>query len=223
MRISVVIPALNEEEAISRVIKDIPGYVGEIIVVDNGSDDRTAEEAGKAGARVIFEGNRGYGYACLAGIAAVGKPDILVFLDGDYSDYPEDMDALVEPIVKENYDLVIGSRIERREKGAMPLHAVAANIFFGFLIRLLYGVRVTDLGPFRAVKYHKLLELDMGEKRYGWTAEMQVKGIKMGYRIKEVPVRYRKRIGKSKVSGSLIASLKAGLKILHTIVKYRFT
>jgi glycosyltransferase involved in cell wall biosynthesis len=223
MRISVVIPTLNEEGAISRVIKDIPGYVKEIIVVDNCSSDNTAEEAGKAGARVISESNRGYGYACLAGIAAAGKPDILVFLDGDYSDYPEDMDMLVEPIVKDGYDLVIGSRIERMEKGAMAPHAAAANMFFGFLIRLLYGVRVTDLGPFRAIKHPKLLELEMREKRYGWTVEMQVKAIKKGYRIKEVSVRYRKRIGKSKVSGSVIASLKAAFKILLTIVKYKVT
>lgn len=221
MRISVVIPALNEEEAVSRVIRDIPTYVDEIIVVDNGSTDSTAEIAKNAGARVLHEEKKGYGYACLAGIRAASRPDILVFLDGDYSFYPEDMDSLIEPVIKDGYDMVIGSRVEKRESGAMPLHAVAANLFFGVLIRLLYGVKVKDLGPFRSVKYNKMQELVMQEMRYGWTAEMLVKAIKKGYKIREVSVRYRRRIGESKVSGSPTASLKAGIKIFHTILKYR--
>ncbi len=223
MRIAVIIPALNEEEAISRVVEDVPDYVDEILVVDNGSTDETAVKAREAGARVIREDKKGYGYACLAGIKAAEAPDIVVFLDGDYSDYPEDMDSLLKPIIKDGYDLVIGSRMKYREKGAMLPHAVAANLFFSLLIRLLYGVRFTDLGPFRAVKYDKLLALNMREMRYGWTAEMQLKAVKKGYRVKEVPVRYRKRLGRSKVSGSPWASLKAALKIFQTIIAVRST
>jgi len=223
LRIAVIIPALNEEEAISRVVEDVPDYVDEILVVDNGSTDETAVKAREAGARVIREDKKGYGYACLAGIKAAEAPDIVVFLDGDYSDYPEDMDSLLKPIIKDGYDLVIGSRMKYREKGAMLPHAVAANLFFSLLIRLLYGVRFTDLGPFRAVKYDKLLALNMREMRYGWTAEMQLKAVKKGYRVKEVPVRYRKRLGRSKVSGSPWASLKAALKIFQTIIAVRST
>lgn len=221
MRIAVVIPALNEEEAISRVVEEVPGYVDEIIVVDNGSTDGTAQKAREAGARVIREERRGYGHACLAGIRAAGSPDIVVFLDGDCSDYPEDMDVLIEPIIREGYDMVIGSRMKHRERGAMLPHAAAANVFFSLLIRLLYGVRFTDLGPFRAVKYRRLLELDMREMRYGWTAEMQLKAVRKGFRVKEVPVRYRKRIGRSKVSGSPWSSLKAAFRILHIIFALR--
>ncbi len=223
MRIAVIIPALNEEEAVSRVVEDVPDYVDEILVVDNGSTDETAVKAREAGARVIREDKKGYGYACLAGIKAAEAPDVVVFLDGDYSDYPEDMDSLLKPIIKDGYDLVIGSRMKYREKGAMLPHAVAANLFFSLLIRLLYGVRFTDLGPFRAVKYDKLLALNMREMRYGWTAEMQLKAVKKGYRVKEVPVRYRKRLGRSKVSGSPWASLKAALKIFQIIIAVRST
>lgn len=225
MRVAVIIPALNEEEAISHVVRDVPGYVNEIIVVDNGSTDGTAQKASEAGARVVREERRGYGYACLAGIKAARSPDIVVFMDGDRSDYPEDMGDILEPILKDNYDLVIGSRMRHREKGAMMPHSVAANIFFSFLISLLYGFSFTDLGPFRAVKYRKLLDLNMREMKYGWTAEMQLKAVKKGFRIKEVPVRYRKRIGRSKVSGSPWTSLKAALKITQTIlaIRFRFT
>lgn len=218
-----VIPALNEEDAITKVISEIPEYVYEVIVVDNGSTDSTRERALKAGARVVREDRKGYGYACLAGIKAAKNPDVIVFMDGDYSDYPQDMDILLKPIIEEGYDMVIGSRILKREKGAMLPHAVAANAFFGLLIRVLYGVKFTDLGPFRAVKYRRLLDLDMKEMRYGWTVEMQLKAVKKGYKIKEVPVRYRKRIGRSKVSGSILASLKAALRICFTILKLRFT
>ncbi len=223
MRISVVIPAFNEEEAISQVVREIPDYVDEVIVVDNGSTDATAVRAREAGARVIREERRGYGYACLAGVNAATSPDVVVFLDGDRSDYPGDMDILLKPILREDYDLVIGSRMKRREKGAMLPHAVAANYFFAILMRLLYGLRFTDLGPFRAVKYGRLLDLELREMRYGWTAEMQLKAVRRGYRVKEVDVRYRKRIGRSKVSGSPGASLKAALRIVYTIVALRFT
>jgi glycosyltransferase involved in cell wall biosynthesis len=219
VKITVVIPALNEEKAIARVIEEVPGYVKEVIVVDNGSTDGTGEKAKKAGAKVVYEGRKGYGYACLAGLNAACSPDIVVFLDGDHSDYPQDMDLLLWPILKDGYDMVIGSRMLRQEKGAMLPHAVAANIFFSFLIRLLYGVNVTDLGPFRAVRYSILRDLEMREMKYGWTVEMQLKAVKKGCRVMEVPVRYRKRIGRSKVSGSLWASLKAGVNILHTIIR----
>lgn len=222
MKVSVIIPALNEERAISGVVKDILQYVNEVIVADNGSSDNTAEVARKAGAKVIFEKRRGYGYACLAGMSAVNSPDVVVFLDGDYSDYPEDISLLLEPIEKEGYDFTVGSRIEKREKGSMPSHAVFANLLFGFLIWTLYGMKFTDLGPFRAIKYSKLLELKMKDKTFGWTAEMQVKAAKKKLKIKEVQVRYRKRIGESKVTGSLKVSIKAGLKILWTIFRHRF-
>ncbi len=218
MRISVIIPALNEEEAIGRVIKEIPDHVNEVIVVDNGSTDNTAKRSKEAGARCIFEKRKGYGYACLAGISAVENPDIVVFLDGDYSDYPEEMDLLINPIKEEGYDFVIGSRIKGLEKGAMPFYAVFANLFFGLLIKMFYGVKFTDLGPFRAIKYDKLLELDMQDKTYGWTVEMQIKAIKRKFKIKEVDVRYKKRLGKSKVTGSFTASIKAATKICWMIV-----
>lgn len=222
MRVSVVIPALNEEASISQVIKEVPEHVNEIIVVDNGSRDNTAEVAKNAGARVVSEKRRGYGYACLTGISAADTPDIIVFLDGDYSDYPEDINLLVDPIINEDYDFVVGSRIKRREKGAIPFRSVFANILFGFLIQILYGVKFTDLGPFRAIKYDRLLELDMQHETYGWTAEMQVKAAKRGFRIKEVHVKYRRRIGESKVTGSPKASVKAAIIICWTILRLRF-
>ena len=220
-KISVIIPALNEEEAIGKVIKDIPEHVNEIIVVDNGSTDNTAKISREAGARVVFEKRKGYGYACLAGISAVKDPDIVVFLDGDYSDYPEDIDLLINPIIEEGYDFVVGSRIKRLEEGAMPFYAIFANLFFGFLIKLFYGVKFTDLGPFRAIKYDRLLELDMQDKTYGWTVEMQIKAIKKNFKIKEVDVRYKRRLGKSKITGSLTVSVKAAIKICWMIVNWR--
>lgn len=222
MRISVIIPALNEEESISLVINEIPGYVNEIIVVDNGSKDNTPEVARNTGAKVISEKKKGYGHACLAGISVVSAPDIIVFLDGDYSDYPGDINLLVDPIISEGYDFVVGSRIKRRENNAIPIHSVAANIFFGILIQILYGVKFTDLGPFRAIKYDRLLELGMQHGAYGWTAEMQVKAAKMGFKIKEVNVRYRRRLGTSKVTGSPRASITAAIVIFWTILKLRF-
>jgi glycosyltransferase involved in cell wall biosynthesis len=223
VRIAVVIPALNEEEAISRVVREVPDYVDEVIVVDNGSTDATAESAREAGARVVREERMGYGHACLAGVRAATSPDIIVFLDGDRSDYPQDMEHLLHPILRDGYDMVIGSRMKHREDGSMLPHAVAANYFFSFLMRLLYGVRFTDLGPFRAVKYRVLLDLGLREMRYGWTAEMQLRAVRKGYRVKEVDVRYRRRIGRSKVSGSPWASLRAALRIIYTIIAVRFT
>lgn len=222
MRISVIIPALNEEESIPKVIHEIQDYVNEIIVVDNGSEDNTAKVAETAGAKVVFEKRRGYGYACMKGISAANSPDIIVFLDGDYSDYPEDVNLLIGPIINDGYDLVVSSRMKLRKKDAIPFYSVFANRFFGFLIYVLYGVKFTDLGPFRAIKYDRLLEMDMKHTKFGWTAEMQIKAVKMGFRIKEVPVRYKRRIGESKITGSRIVSIKAGITILWTILKLRF-
>ncbi len=223
--ISVLIPAFNEEDSIGLVIRDIPKQIAdEIVVIDNGSADTTALKAREAGATVIGEKSKGYGNACLRGIEYLKKrdrqPEIVVFLDGDYSDYPAEMRALVEPIEDDDYDLVIGSRIlGKREKGALLPQAIFGNKLATFLVNLLYGVRFTDLGPFRAVKFNRLLELGMEDRTYGWTVEMQVKAAKMGLRCKEVPVSYRKRIGVSKITGTLSGSIKAGYMILWTIFK----
>ena len=222
MKISVIIPAFNEEGSIGKVIADIPKeLVHEIIVVDNGCTDRTAEVAQTAGARVVREERRGYGYACLAGIAALDAPDIVVFLDGDYSDYPSEMSLLVQPILAGKAEMVIGSRIRGvREKGALLPQARFGNALATFLIRLLFRVSYTDLGPFRAIRYDRLLEMDMQDKTFGWTVEMQVKAAKMGIRACEVPVSYRKRIGQSKITGTVKGTIKAGYKILMTIFRY---
>jgi glycosyltransferase involved in cell wall biosynthesis len=222
MNISVIIPAFNEEASIGKVIADIPkALVKEIIVVDNGGADRTAEIARSAGARVVREDRKGYGYACLAGIAAVNSPDIVVFLDGDYSDFPSEMTLLVQPILSGEAEMAIGSRIRGvHEKGALLPQARFGNALAVFLIRLLFGVRYTDLGPFRAIRYDRLLEMDMQDKTFGWTVEMQVKAAKMGMRVCEVPVSYRKRIGKSKVTGTVKGTILAGYKILTTIFRY---
>ncbi|MFC1983106.1 glycosyltransferase family 2 protein [Chloroflexota bacterium] len=222
-KIAVVIPACNEEAAISRVISDIPiDLVAEVVVVDNNSTDATAENARNAGATVIRELHQGYGYACQKGIkylsASDRKPDILVFLDGDYSDYPEEIMALVEPVIKQDFDLVIGSRLlGMKDKTAMPFHQFIGNRLLTLLIRVLYGVQFTDLGPFRAIKYDKLVELDIRDRTYGWTAEMQVKAVKQGLSITEVPVNYRKRIGKSKITGTVKGTVSALYKILVAI------
>lgn len=222
MRISVIIPAFNEKLSIGRVIADIPeGLVQEIIVVDNGSTDRTASIARSAGARVVREDNRGYGYACLAGIADLNAPDVVVFLDGDYSDHPSELPLLLEPVLSGEADMVIGSRVRGAcEKGALLPQARFGNALATFLIRLLFGVRYTDLGPFRAILYDRLLEMDMKDKTFGWTVEMQVKAAKMGIRVCEVPVSYRRRIGKSKISGTVQGTIKAGYKILATIFRH---
>ena len=226
MNIIVIIPAYNEESAIGQVIAEIPkNWVREIVVVDNRSTDNTAINATKAGATVVYEPLPAYGRACLRGMAYVASlsiaPDIIVFVDGDHSDYPEELPHLVKPILEQNYDMVIGSRaLGKRERGSMTPQQVFGNWLATFLLRLLYGVRYTDLGPFRAIKWDKLLALDMEDKTYGWTVEMQLKAAKQGLKSTEVPVRYRKRIGFSKISGTAKGVILAGYKIITTIFKY---
>ena len=224
-KISVIIPALNEEESIGLVLNDIPGEtVEEIIVVDNGSKDNTVTVAKKLGASVVLEPLIGYGAACLRGISMLNKDtDIVVFLDADYSDYPQDLHTVVKPIVYGKAAMVIGSRMSgTREKGALLPQAVFGNKLATFLIRLFWGFKYTDLGPFRAIKYKDLLALNMIDKNFGWTVEMQIKALKKGLRIMEVPVRYRKRIGKSKITGTFSGTVRAGVKIIYTIFKYGF-
>jgi glycosyltransferase involved in cell wall biosynthesis len=223
IHIDVVIPARNEQDAISRVIAEIPrDLVRDIYVVDNGSTDRTAREADRAGARVVVEPRRGYGWACLAGISALNSPDIVVFLDGDYSDYPGQMRDLVGPILRGSADMVIGSRILGcAQPGALLPQARFGNWLATRLIRALYGVRYTDLGPFRAIDYGALLGLGMQDKTFGWTVEMQVRAARHGLRAMEVPVSYRARIGVSKITGTLSGTVKAGWKILYTIFRFR--
>ncbi|MEW6351772.1 MAG: TIGR04283 family arsenosugar biosynthesis glycosyltransferase [Thermodesulfobacteriota bacterium] len=217
-RISVIIPVLNEEASIGRVISSLPEWVDEIVVVDNGCTDRTPEVAAAAGAHVVREPRRGYGSACLRGIASVGEPDIVVFLDGDFSDHPEEADLLVDPIIAGKAELVIGSRtLGRRQKGALTPQAVFGNWLSCLLIRWIWKVRFTDLGPFRAIRHSTLLRLRMRDRDYGWTVEMQIRAARMGIPAAEVPVSYRPRIGKSKVSGTLKGALAAGTKILYTL------
>ncbi len=224
--IDVIIPAYNEEQSIGRVIGDIPaGYVREVIVCDNGSEDNTAQVARESGATVVFEGRPGYGYACLKGMEYIAEkehlPDIVVFLDGDYADYPEEVPKVVWPILEEGVDMVIGSRpLGHPQPGSLTPPQVFGNWLATTLIRVFYRVRFTDLGPFRAIRYDKLLELEMEDKTYGWTVEMQVKAAKKGMATAEVPVRYRPRIGVSKVSGTVKGTFLAGYKILWTIFKY---
>ncbi len=224
MKIAVIIPAYNEEKSIGKVIEDIPrDLVNEVIVVNNNSTDNTVEAARKAGATVLTETFQGYGASCLTGIEYCKNKyfDIIVFMDGDYSDYPEETRLLVDPIIKENYDFVLGSRVMgKREKGALPFQSRIGSIIAGLLIRLFWGVKYTDLGPFRAIKFNKLLELDMQDKWYGWTVEMQIKAARKNYKIKEIPVSYRKRIGKSKVTGTFKGTVMASIIILKTIFTY---
>ncbi len=224
-KIKVIIPAYNEADSIAKVINDIPNTVEEIIVVNNNSSDATEVNAKKAGATVLTENNKGYGYACLKGLNYIKKqgekPDIIVFLDGDYSDYPEELTKIIDPILNNNIDLVIGSRVkELREDGSMTLPQIFGNWLASSLMRLLFKAKFTDLGPFRAIKYKKLLELDMQDKTYGWTVEMQLKAIKQNLTYTEVPVNYRNRIGVSKVSGTIKGAIFAGAKILVWIFKY---
>lgn len=225
--IKVIIPAYNEADSIGLVIKDIPKLVEEVIVVSNNSTDSTEEEAAKAGATVLKERKKGYGYACLRGMDYLSKtdpkPDIVVFLDGDYSDYPEELVKIAAPIVREDIDFVIGARVKKlREKGSMTFPQIFGNWLATSLMKLFFNARFIDLGPFRAIKYQKLLDLKMEDKTYGWTVEMQLKVIKKKYSYVEVPVHYRNRIGNSKVSGTVKGAFMAGVKILSWIFKYSF-
>jgi len=225
--IAVIIPAFNEENSVGKVVKDIPkDWVREIIVVNNNSNDLTSTNARAAGAIVLDEPRQGYGYACLMGMDFLGKlekkPDIIVFLDADYSDYPEELIEVVRPIIEEDYDLVIGSRaIGKRQRGSMTIPQVFGNWLATTLLKWFYGVSYTDLGPFRAIKFDKLLALNMLDKTYGWTVEMQVKAAKQKMKSTEIAVNYRKRIGKSKVSGTIKGTILAGYKIITTLFKYR--
>lgn len=225
-KIVVVIPAFNEENSVGKVVRDIPkDWVDEVIVVDNNSSDQTERAASQQGATVLRESKQGYGAACLKGLSYVEamdvKPDIVVFLDADYSDYPEELPLVVNPIIKENMDLVIGSRaLGERERGSMTFPQVFGNWLATTLLRWFYGVRFTDLGPFRAVKYESLKKINMVDTNYGWTVEMQLKAAKLKMNCTEVPVNYRQRIGQSKVSGTVKGAVSAGYKILYTIFKY---
>ena len=225
--IKVIIPAFNEQDSIGKVIGDIPKIVDEIIVISNNSTDKTVENAKKAGATVLFENRKGYGYACLKGMDYIAKkeitPEVVVFLDGDYSDYPEQLTTLVNPILIDNLDFVVGARIkELRESGSMTPQQVFGNWLATFLMKILFNAKFTDLGPFRAIKYNKLLALKMEDTTYGWTIEMQLKALKQQLTYKEVPMKYRNRIGVSKVSGTVKGSILAGVKILGWIFKYSF-
>lgn len=226
-RIKVIIPAYNEEKSIAHVIFEIPELVEEIIVVSNKSTDSTIENAKMAGATVLSEDRAGYGNACLKGINYISqqkvKPDIVVFLDGDYSDYPEELVNLVAPIIENDIDFVIGARVKHlREDGSMTPQQIFGNWLATSLMRWLFSSKFTDLGPFRAIKYDKLVELKMIDKTYGWTVEMQLKALKQGLNYLEIPVRYRKRIGVSKVSGTVRGTVMAGIKIIGWIAKYSF-
>jgi glycosyltransferase involved in cell wall biosynthesis len=225
--IKVIIPAYNEEESIGKVINAIPNIVSETIVISNNSNDKTINVAQNAGATVLTEKRKGYGYACLKGMEYVSKqktrPDIIVFLDGDYSDYPEELPKLTNPIINDDIDFVVGARTKLlREKGSMTKPQIFGNWLATSLMSLFFNSKFTDLGPFRAIKYDKLLALNMEDKTYGWTVEMQLKALKSNYPYKEIPVKYRNRIGESKVSGTIKGAIFAGIKILYWIFKYSF-
>ncbi|MBK8550838.1 MAG: glycosyltransferase family 2 protein [Ignavibacteria bacterium] len=231
MQIFVIIPAINEEKSIGKVLDAIPkNLVKEIIVVDNGSSDNTIDKAAQSGSTVLSENKKGYGNACLKGMDYLFKkyPNdkndnvIIVFLDGDYSDFPEEMNEIVEPITEEDYDMVIGSRILGMKKGMTHEGALLPQALFGNwlstkLIKLIWNYSFTDLGPFRAVKISSLKKMNMNDKNYGWTVEMQIKAAKLKMKCLEIPVSYRKRIGESKVTGTVSGSVKAGVKILWVI------
>ena len=219
--VAVVIPALDEEAAIPHVLAELPP-VGRVYVVDNGSRDRTAEVAAAAGATVIREPRRGYGRACLAGIAAARRDGfgILVILDGDHSDHPEELPLLVDPILRDEADMVLGDRTTLAEPGSLLPHQALGNRLTTWLIARVTGHRYRDMGPFRAVRLDALDRLGMRDPNYGWNVEMQIKAIRAGLRVREVPVRYRPRIGTSKVSGSLRGSVKAGAKILWSVARH---
>ncbi len=226
-KIVVIIPAYNEENSVAKVVSDIPpGLVNEVIVVNNNSNDNTSINAQNAGATVLHEKRPGYGFACLKGIGYIKHlqpaPDIVVFIDADYSDHPEEMPLLLQPIINKGMDMVIGSRaLGKKERGAMTVQQIFGNWLATRLLKIIYGVSYTDLGPFRAIRYDKLLEINMQDTTYGWTVEMQLKAAKLGLKITEVPVSYRKRIGFSKISGTVKGTVMAGYKIITTIFKYR--
>ncbi|MBI3909908.1 MAG: glycosyltransferase family 2 protein [Armatimonadetes bacterium] len=221
MRVSVIIPALNEEDALARVLADLPrDLVSEVVVVDGGSTDRTREVAQARGARVIQEPRRGYGQACLTGLARVSHPDVVVFLDGDYSDRPAELPRLLAPLASGQADLVIGSRLRGdRQPGALGWHAVVGNRVAVALMRLLFGVQLSDLGPFRAARYAALLSLGLRETRYGWPVEMVARGHLHGLRIVEVPVSYHPRIGRSKITGTVRGTVLAALHMLACMAR----
>lgn len=227
--IKVIIPAFNEEDAIAKVIAEIPEIVSEVVVVNNNSTDNTAKVAEDSGATVLLEPKAGYGYACLKGMEYIAnlekakQPDIIVFLDGDYSDYPLELTRIVAPIIEDDVDFVVGARVkELMENGSMTLPQRFGNALATRLMKLFFNSTFTDLGPFRAIKYDKLLALQMEDKTYGWTVEMQLKALKKKYTYVEIPVKYRNRIGVSKVSGTVKGAIFAGVKILTWIFKYSF-
>ncbi|MCP4801763.1 MAG: glycosyltransferase family 2 protein [Flavobacteriaceae bacterium] len=225
--IKVIIPAYNEADSISHVIHDIPEIVDEIIVVSNNSIDATEKNARQSGATVLQESQKGYGYACLKGMTYIAEqhqtPDIIVFLDGDYSDYPEELTKIIQPILDKDIDFVIGTRTKHlREPGSMTMPQIFGNWLATNLMRVMFKSTFTDLGPFRAIKYDKLLALNMEDKTYGWTVEMQLKVLKQAFSYVEIPVNYRNRIGVSKVSGTIKGAIFAGVKILGWIFKYSF-
>jgi glycosyltransferase involved in cell wall biosynthesis len=223
--IDVIIPAYNEEKSIPKVLAEIPSIVRHVVVVNNNSSDRTGEVAKSAGAKVVFEGQKGYGKACLTAMDWIKsqevQPDIVVFLDGDYSDFPEEMIEVIQPILDRKADMVIGSRaLGVRESGSMTFPQVFGNWLATTMMRYMQGAKFSDLGPFRAIKWVKLLELNMIDQNFGWTIEMQIKAHQKGLLYTEVPVNYRKRIGISKVSGTVKGVIGAGYKIIFTIFKY---
>ncbi len=224
MRVSVIIPTHNEAQAIGRVLADLPAnLVTEILVVDSNSTDGTAEIAERMGARVLREPRRGYGRACLTGLAAASVPDVVVFLDGDYSDRPAELQLLLAPITEGRADITLGSRLAKKNvAGALPWHSVLGNRLAAAMIRVLYGLRISDLGPFRAGRANVLRQLVLQEATYGWAVEMILKGARDGFRIVEVPVSYYPRIGKSKISGTLRGTIGAAWYILSLIVRHYF-
>lgn len=226
-KVVVLIPAFNEENAVGKVVADIPKHlVDEVVVINNNSTDKTSEAAEKEGATVLFEATKGYGNACLKGIDYLLKnrdftTDIVVFIDADYSDYPEDIEKLIEPIIAKRAKMVIGSRaLGNRENGSMTVPQVFGNWLATTLIKLIYGAKFTDLGPFRTIEYQALKDLNMQDRTYGWTVEMQVKAVKNKLPFEEVAVDYRNRIGFSKISGTVKGTVLAGYKIITTIFKY---
>jgi glycosyltransferase involved in cell wall biosynthesis len=224
VRVSVIIPTHNEAESIGRVLADLPAdLVTEVLVVDSNSTDGTPELAAKMGARVLHEPLRGYGRACLTGLASASNPDVVVFLDGDYSDRPDELPLLLNPIIDGHADITLGSRLGTQSThGAMAWHAVFGNRLAAALIRLLYGVRISDLGPFRAARADVLRRLELQENTYGWAVEIILKGTLGGFRIVEVPVSYYPRLGKSKISGTLSGTVGAAWFIFSLIVRYYF-